>query len=215
MMSAPSEAGFSLIEILVATAVFAVVGVISVALLSTTITAQEVNDDALARINALDRARVLLREDIGQVVQRSARAQDGAVRPALFAGDVNGLVDRFTPQGDDVILSLTRRGRSNPGLLRARSSLIYVQYVLRDDRLIRRVSEHPDITPQTGWAEQVILEHADDVELGFMVGSTWQSRLATRPGQEGASLPRAVRLRLTTSQWGELEFLVLTSEARL
>ena len=50
MMSVQSEAGFSLVEILVATAVFAVVGVISVALLSTTITAQEVNDDALARI---------------------------------------------------------------------------------------------------------------------------------------------------------------------
>ncbi|MBO6796162.1 type II secretion system minor pseudopilin GspJ [Maricaulis sp.] len=215
MTSAQSEAGFSLVEILVATAVFAVVGVISVALLSTTITAQEVNDNALARINALDRARVLLREDIGQVVQRSARAEDGAVRPALFAGDANGLADRFAEDGDEVILSLTRRGRSNPGLVRARSSLIHVQYVLRDGQLIRRVSEHPDITPLTRWAEQVILQGADEVELGFMVGSVWQSRLATRPGQEGASLPRAVRLRLTTTQWGALEFLALTSEVRL
>lgn len=215
MSTTHAEAGFSLIEILVATAVFAVVGVISVTLLSTTITAQDVNDQALARINALDRARILLREDIGQAVQRASRAQDGTTRPALFAGDVNGLDDRFAEDGDDIILSMTRRGRSNPGLIRARSSLVHVQYILRDDQLIRRVSDHPDASPLTRWAEQVVIDGADDLEMGFLVGANWQSRLATRPGQEGASLPRAVRLRLNSQQWGDLEFLVLTAEARL
>ena len=74
MTGRTQEAGFSLIEILVATAVFAVVGVTSVSLLATTITAQDVNEAALDRINALDRVRVLLREDMGQVVQRPVRA---------------------------------------------------------------------------------------------------------------------------------------------
>ena len=205
-----AESGFSLIEVLVSVFVFAVIGAISVALMSSSLTAQAVNREALDRTAQLDRVRTLLREDAGQIVLRPARDADGSRERAVFAADTDGLAQTGGAFADErVILSLTRRGRANPGLLRARSSLVRVEYVLRDGALVRLVRAHPDANARTADSETVLVSGISGVELDVLQGAVWTRRLQLVAGGE-ASLPSAIRLRYDWDGMGAMEHVVLT-----
>ena len=211
-MSVPrKDAGFSLIEILVSVFVFAIIGSISVALLSSTLNSQDVNETALERVAALDRLRTILREDMGQIALREVRTEDGAGAAMLFAGDMNGVLPQ---QADEtVVLAFTRRGRANPGLARPRSSLLHVEYLRRGDALIRRAGDYPDAGPATAFSETVLLANASDIEIDYLSGSSWVRRAMIAAGSPGAGLPQALRLRYTLPRLGAMEHIVLTSGA--
>ncbi|WP_417487430.1 type II secretion system protein GspJ [Maricaulis sp.] len=210
------QAGFSLTEVLVSVFIFAIIGSISVGLMASSLSAQEQNSDVLDQAAMLDTTRALLREDLGQVVLRPARDAEGRTLTALFAGDVDG-VDRSRFGDDarsgDTILTLTRRGRSNPGLLRPRSSLARVDYVLRDGNLVRRMMRHVDGSQPVDDGEIVLVAGVSDVELDFLVGAAWTRRVMLRSVQGEAGLPRAVRLRYNAPRLGSVEHVVLTSGA--
>lgn len=212
-MTGHRESGFSLVEVLVSVFVFAAIGTISVGLLASSLTAQEVNREALDRTAMLDRARTLLREDLGQVVLRPVRGADGYVEAEIFAGSDNGLVRTDAVADERVVLAFTRRGRANPGLTRPRSSLVHVEYLVRGDTLVRRTSDYPDAAPQTLTAEQVLVEGVTDVEVDFLVGAAWSRRALVAADGQGA-LPKAVRLRYSLPPFGEMEHLVLTPQVR-
>ncbi len=205
-----AESGFSLIEVLVSVFVFAVISAISVALMSSSLSAQAVNREALDRTAQLDRVRTLLREDAGQIVLRPVRDADGSRERVVFAADTDGLVRTGEAFADErVILSLTRRGRVNPGLLRARSSLLHVEYLVRDQHLVRRVRAYPDATLRTPDSEIVLVSGVTDVELDVLQGAVWTRRLLLVAGAE-AGLPSAIRLRYDWDGAGAMEHVVLT-----
>jgi len=207
------ESGFSLVEILVASFVFAVIGAISVALMASTLTAQTVNEDALRRTADIDRLRVLLREDIGQIALRPMRDAQGFTRPYIFAGDTDGLALTGERSEDQRLLVFTRHGRANPGNLRRRSSLVYVEYRLRDGDLIRMTREYPDQSDTTLEREQILLSGVERLEVDFLLGVNWSSRVLVPVSTDGATLPPAIRLRYDTPGLGEMEHIVLTAEA--
>ncbi|WP_203291639.1 type II secretion system minor pseudopilin GspJ [Maricaulis parjimensis] len=205
-----AQSGFSLIEVLVSVFIFAVIGAISVALMSASLTAQDVNRAALDRMAALDRVRTLLREDAGQIVLRPVRDADGYPEREIFAADNDGLVRTGGPvRNERILLSFTRRGRANPGLLRERSSLLHVEYLVRGEALIRRVRAYPDATDLTPDSEIVLLDAIRDVELDVLLGAAWSRRLLVRAGGE-VGLPSAIRLRYDWDGMGEMEHVVLT-----
>lgn len=204
------DAGFSLIEVLVSVMIFAVIGTISATLMSASLTAQDVNRDALDRTAALDRIRTLLREDLGQIALRPVRDAEGYIQADIFAGDADGLTGVGDNREERTLLSLTRHGRANPGLLRPRSSLLHVQYLVRGDSLVRRTRDYPDATSQTRMDEQVLLEQVSDVELELLVGASWTRRLHLPASGDGA-LPSAIRLRYDWPPLGEMEHVVLAA----
>ena len=209
--SVTAESGFSLIEVLVSVFVFAVIGGISVTLMSTSLNAQSVNRDALDRTGQLDRVRTLLREDAGQIVLRPVRDADGYRERTVFAADSDGIDLAGAGARDErIVLSLTRRGRANPGLLRARSSLLHVEYLVRDNSLVRRVRAHPDANLRTPDSESVLISGVSDVELDVLLGAAWTRRLQLVPGAQ-TGLPAAIRLRYDWSGMGEMEHVVLTA----
>ena len=211
-VAADKSAGFSLLEVLIATFVFAIIGAISVALMATTLTARDVNEEALTRTAAIDRLRVLLREDLGQLADGPVRDPEGYVRGYVFAGDSAGL--RLQEGADDerILFAFTRLGRANPGYVRARSSLIHVEYLVRGEQLIRRASDYPDMTGQTRQTEQVLAERAEAITADFYYGVNWRSQAMRRPGIDAEAFPRAVRLRFIAPDFGDLEFVAVTPE---
>ena len=214
----PDEAGFSLLEVLVSVAILAVIGSISIALLSASLTAQEVNNDALDRTAMIDRTRTLLREDIGQIVLRPVRAEDGYAAPYVFAGDADGLAELERSREERVLLALTRRGRANPGLIQPRSSLLHVEYVLREGDLVRRATLYPDAAVPTPVSEQVLLTGIGSVEMGFLIGANWSARSVIPSESMNAAaagtLSRALRLRYDLPGFDGLEHIVLTPAVR-
>ena len=117
------HSGFTLIEILVALFIFAVVGLISAQLLGRTVNAYEVLDDRGQRLSQIHRAMLVVERDMLQFRNRPIRMAQGEPLPALMIGDEGAL-------------SMTRGGWRNP-LQRPRSELQRVGYRIQDEKLVR------------------------------------------------------------------------------
>lgn len=73
------EAGVTLVEMLVALALFALVGLAAVTVLDTVIRTRDRTEGRLEEVAALDRALILVGRDLGQSDPGSHRLQDGAL----------------------------------------------------------------------------------------------------------------------------------------
>lgn len=208
------EAGFSLIEVLVAVAVFAAVSAISVGLLAGALRSKDQGEAALERLAAVQRAGSLLREDIGQWVPRSARTEEGLTDPRLFAADIDGTRPVRRAGDGREILVLTRTGWANPGGVQPRSTLQRVAWILEDGALYREVRAYPDAAPGLEPRRRRIIDGLSDVRLDLMAGGTWTARARLiADGEAAPSPPEAVRLRYELAGLGALEHVVLSPAA--
>ena len=206
---ARSEAGFSLLEILVAVFVFSLVASASVMMMSTAITSEEVARAAMDRVAQLDRVRTVLRDDLGQVVARPTRDADGLTSAYVFAAAETGIPD-LADRDETVVLAFTRRGAANPGRLRPRSSLLRVEYLLEENQLVRRIYGYPDPTQETDIQTDILLDGVEAFELEILSGTSWTRSFLVPPSGSNTSLPRAVRLRYEMPGFGEIEHVLIT-----
>ena len=213
-MSRRGEAGFSLIEVLVAVAVFAAVSAISVALLAGALRSKEQGEAALERLAAVQRTAALLRDDIGQITARSARTAEGLTDPRLFAADVDGTEPvRAAGRGREILV-LTRTGWANPGAVQPRSTLQRVAWILEDGALYREVRAYPDAAPGLEPRRQRLIDGLSQVRLDVLAGGAWanQARILA-DGEAIITPPEAVRLRYELAGLGGLEHVVLSPSA--
>jgi general secretion pathway protein J len=214
-MTPRSEDGFSLIEVLVAVAVFAVVSSISVGLLAGALRSKEQGEAALERLASVQRASALLREDIGQLVLRPARDGQGLVDPRVFAIDVEGTELVRTAGGAREIIVLTRTGWANPGSVQPRSTLQRVAWVLEGDALYREARAYPDASGDADPRRQLIIQGLSAVRLDVLAGGVWTNLARMTPGGEAAaSPPEAVRLRYDLAGFGAIEHVALSPSAQ-
>lgn len=207
------RAGFSLVEVLVSVMMFAIIGVIATGMLNASLTAREINMASADRAEMIDRARLLMREDFGQLVNRPVRQVDGRAGEVGFAGSGSGVTALSGPASGQTLIAFTRAGRPNPGAVQPRGSLQYVEYVRVDDRLIRRSWAYPDRQFDTPASEFVLLSGIAEIEAGFLSLNSWVTGIVSGPAEGQASrLPRAVRLRALMRDQTELEFILLTPE---
>jgi len=122
----PDQRGFTLLELVVAIAVFAVIAAMAYAGLRSILDSRQQVDAALDRLAELQRAVELLSDDLRQIVPRTVRDNQGADEAALRV--LHGRASR---------LLFTRAGHANPlGL--PRSSLQRIAYDLEGQTLVRR-----------------------------------------------------------------------------
>lgn len=221
MTAQAREAGFTLVEVLVAVTVFSVISAISVGLLTSALRTREAHQAAMAEIGQLQRARAVLREDFGQLVARAGKTADGVRDPVVLEADPSG-VDRAglrspgRSEGDLVeIVRFTRAGWANPGGFSPRSTLQTVAYLYDGEQLVRRAWAYPDPAPETDYSDRIILEEAADLVFEFRAGNTWVDgvRLSVNEEGEAADPPPAVRLRYRSRRLGEVEHVALTPAA--
>ncbi|MEE2565764.1 type II secretion system minor pseudopilin GspJ [Hyphobacterium marinum] len=207
------RAGFSLIEVLVATATLAIAGLLGVGMLAGTLSSREALTERQAQLADVDTLRLLLRDDLGQLALRPTRTFDGRATPIVLAGSEAG-VDVWGEAARDgqVLLALTRRGWANPGGIRARSSLQRVEYVLTGEGLVRRATGFPDAVAGTPQSERLLLSGTQSVELEFLVGTHWLAQGAVSLAPGAGPVPRAMRLRYEMPGLGEIEHVVLIGE---
>ncbi|HYN46100.1 MAG TPA: type II secretion system minor pseudopilin GspJ [Allosphingosinicella sp.] len=119
------EQGFTLVEMLIALSIFAMITAAGVALLTLTVRTQETSERLLDSLGAVRRTGALFTADLSQATPRVRRDRDGRPRPAFFGGN-----------GEEALLvALIRRGWDDEAA--AHGSLQRVEYRLRDGRLER------------------------------------------------------------------------------
>lgn len=182
--------GFTLVEMLVAVAIFGLIASAGVALLSMSLTAQGMAQAKLGQASEIRRAGALLAADLANAAPRLRRDEAGATRPAFEAG-----ADGFT---------LVRRARENPDD-EARSSLQRVDYRLAGTRLERRGAEAVDgTTPQRA---ALLLDGVRSMSLRYRApDGAWRDHWdPTDPRR----LPSAVELIVETARYGAIRQLFL------
>lgn len=192
----PRSGGFTLIELVVAVALFAIAATLAYAGLDAVIRAQTGQQEAAADLAELQTVYRLLREDIEQIDDRPVRDQLGDTEAALSTG-TGGL-----------LLALTRAGRPNPAGL-PRSDLQRVYYRLDEDGLLRGAMAHLDRTAGTPLRERLLSERVDTFELRFLDGNgqwlpTWPP---LQVSAAEAGLPLVIEVTLTLDETPAVRWL--------
>lgn len=191
-------AGFTLVEMLVAVLVFALISAAGVVVLAQAADHQATVGARLERLGEFQRARALLQADLSQVALRRVRSPDGdATRDAFTGRAVHSGRRSASP-----ILGFARRGWTNPDGL-SRASLQYVEYRLVGHRLER--GSRPMLDGAASGEPQVVLSGVTSARLAYLDHGNWSD------GWPGGALamPQAVRLELEMDGIGHVTQLFL------
>lgn len=191
-----SARGFTLLELIIAIAIFSLISVMAYSgLYSAQLTSQRV-EEAGERLSALQVAFSLIARDLQQSVNRPVRDAFGEMQLAFMG----------TRTGVGAMLEFTRTGLRNPAAF-PRSSLQRVAYAVEEDELLRLV--WPSLDRGYG-AEPVrtpILKGVKQVELRFMdIERNWVDQWPpmTLENATESVLPVAVEVTVDTADQGKL-----------
>lgn len=187
--------GFTLLEMLVALAIFAIIGIASYSGLRSVLQARVSIEAESQRLAQVQMALYFLERDIEQILFRPIRDEYGQVQPAL-AGDEN----------NDPLLEFTRSGWDNP-LQQQRARLQRVHYRLTQNTLLRGYWQTLDRGANNAIRETELLTRIDGVQIRFLAADNrWQRRWPPADQTEAATaeLPRALEITLELNDWGEI-----------
>jgi len=158
--------GFTLVEVLVAMAITALVAVLSYSALSAAFSGAEAIKRATDRAQGVNQVLALLTRDIRQVVNRSVVDEFGTLAPALTGGELAR-----------ELLSLTRAGWHN-STGAPRSTLQRVRWWLEEGALWRGYFPVLDRIQGTESVDALLLEDVERFELRFLpaVGAVQSDR---------------------------------------
>lgn len=192
-------AGFTLLELLIAVAIFALVGAMAYGGLQQVLDQQHGTARQAQRLADLQTAYRIVQRDLEQVANRGIRNEFGDEVEALVGGS-----------GFDG-LTFSRAGYANPaGFLR--SEIQRVAYVPDQERLLRRTWRVLDRAQDSVPDDQVLVEGLRHFAVRFLdAGDEWQEHWpplptsAVAPDDQG--FPRAVEVLLELDDVGTLSWL--------
>lgn len=191
--------GFTLLELLVALAIFTVIGAAAYTGLFSVLEAREATRAQSERLAAVQYAVDTFVDDLAQATDRPVRNIQPRARAPLYA-----------PGPDiDPLLAVTRGGWPNPARL-PRSTLARVEWLLDERELVRQTRARPDAPDQVEPVRRRLLERVDGVSLRFRdAEGEWSPRWPPLNAPDAAAaLPRAVEVTLELADWGEVRRLV-------
>lgn len=191
----PSEAGFTLVELLVALAIFALISVAGVTLLRSGSDTQIAVKNRLEDLSRTNRLSNALESDLAQAVARPVRDAAGQPVPAFIQSD------SATP---GALFGFVRSGWSNFDEA-PRAGLQRVAYLL-DGKALKRVG-WPMLDGAAPGEAATLVEDVSTAEVRFRdEAGEWRSDWTPT---DANALPRAIELRLTIAGKPEQKMLFL------
>lgn len=195
------QQGFTLIEVLLAVAIFAMISLASFSVFNGVSQSQIGAEEKLNRLNEIQRAWLVIERDLLQISRRSARIEGEAPLQQFIYAETGNFID------NEQALAFVRDGWSNPGLLIPRSDMQSVAYRIEDNTLERLhynfvdpvVGEEPKIRP--------LISNVEGMKMRFFINKKWQDRL------ESKDLPQAIELTIQTKDLADLTRKFLLVEA--
>lgn len=157
MMSAPrKDSGFTLVEMLVALAIFAIMSGGTMMALTGAMDTRDAVSVRMEDLGTLETTRAVIRTDMLELVPRQARDSFGTP-----------IRDMINPEAGTLMV-FTRTGRPNPGGLEKRSELQRVSYHFEAGRLIRKMQVRVNPPSDNPVIEQVLLDGLNTADIDFM-----------------------------------------------
>lgn len=196
--------GFTLLEILIAMAIFTMIGLASHAVLTTVLDSDRIAAGRAQKLEALQRTMLFLERDMLQAVPRAVRIEGENNDKVISGGN-----SQVGSEADGLLL--VRAGWHNPQLILPRSTLQPVAYRLREGRLERLHANYPDNVIGYEPKVKVLLDDVEDFQVQFLAP-------ANEPGRQqnwsesyvGTSLPKAIAVEIQSKDFGLIrrEFLL-------
>jgi len=193
------NSGFTLLELLVAIAVFALLAALAYGGLNAMMRTAQGTSEAREGLAQLQRGLRVLDEDMRYVIARGARDGLGAPQPAFASGS-----------DGHALLDFTRSVRPREGFQPA--PLERVRYWLDGATLVRQSWNPPDAARLEPDTELILWREVEAIRFDFLDASL-QSRPAwPPPNVDTPGLPRAIELRLRLKDNEELRRLMVLPE---
>lgn len=195
------QGGFTLIEIMVAVAIFSVVSVLAWTALNQALSNSEFLTSRMDRLQAIQRTVRFLVNDLSQAAPRPVRDELGMEQLPAIISSLSG----------DFALELTHGGWNNPAGL-PRSTLQRSAYRLEEDELVRYHWNVLDRTFSNEPVRTVLLEDVDSLFFRFYGDSGETTEVWPPQAVSGVlplrTRPRAVELVLGLGDEGEITRLL-------
>jgi general secretion pathway protein J len=199
-----SAKGFTLLEVLVAIAVFAILSLAAYQILQGVLRSGEISREHSTSLTELQRAMLMIEQDFTQIVARRSRDENGDEDElrVITAGD-----SLF--ESEDQGIEFTRLGWANPLGLLPRSDLVRVRYRLKEGQLQRLYFLYPDLQAGQEPQVQVLLNDIEKLSFRFW-NNGWKDRWAA-----AKKLPKGIEIKFTSKRYSEIRraFLVAPGEA--
>ncbi len=182
------QSGFTLVEVLVSLFIFSILSASTLTVLTSTLRSKDAVQNKSNLVQKRAVMRVLMKSDFAQTLPLMiAKNFDQNEHIYFVGGDM----------GEDVLFALSRTGWDNPGGVEPRSNLQAVEYVLRDDTLVRRIYARFNPAESTPIYEQILLGDIEQAKASFFDGRDWRDTWVMGRAPIGAQeLPKLVSLEL-------------------
>ena len=200
-MSAPVRyRGFTLIEVLVALAIFGFLSALAYATLGQTLNNTDMLNERMDRLQSIQRTVTYLSTELLQTAPRPVRADLGQYEPALQSNFAS-----------DFALQLTHNGWPNSAGV-PRSTQQRTAYRIEEQELIRYHWNVLDRTVNNLPVATVMLEEIDSLTFSFLQqNGDWTDQwppVSAQAASNTSYLPRAVAITLVLPDEGELTRIV-------
>jgi len=197
--SLQTNKGFTLIEVIIAMSIFAIVSILAYSGLHSVISSKTHTEGALDRLQELQMSMLTLAGDMQHLSARNGHDALG------------GTLLKLTTQDSDYIVSFTRNGWRNPAE-QARSTLQRVAYRLDEDKLIRMYWTHVDRADDELVVERTLMTNIESLELRFLNDKNeWKTDWPSADNlaaSDPIGLPSAVEITLNMHDWGKIIRLI-------
>jgi general secretion pathway protein J len=189
--------GFTLLELLVALAIFSLIAVMAYGGLETVLKQQAGTEENAESLAELQKTYLVIQRDIEQAVPRAIRDEFG---------------DEQAPLIGTTLFQLTRGGWNNPAN-QPRSTLQRVGYSLEDRQLIRYAWRVLDRAQDSAPTRQPLAADIESMQVRYLdEAGNWQEQwpplqAGSNPLANPTDFPRAVEMTLEHARFGTLTWL--------
>lgn len=195
--------GFTLLEILIALTIFAILATITSSSLYYAFNTRTLVNKQANRLNELQLAISIIQQDTLQIVDRAIRGNAMHEVPILI--------------GQTDYMEFTRDGITNPRSIEKRSTLKRVGLACLNHTLVHRTWARLDSTERTHYKDRVLIKNIDKCTFSY-VNRNLQSLPEWREQTDGAEqqaelFPKAVQIKLSLRDWGPINLLFIIPQA--
>lgn len=192
--------GFTLIEILIALFIFAIMATIATVALKRIFTDKQILDNHIKQISSLQMAVAILRLDLTQAIDRPVRDPRGNLTVSF--------------QGGPTTMTFTRTGNFNPLGHYTISNLQRITYNMSGG-LQRSILPVLDNAPQTKASSRILLTGAENWHVTYYNDKmqpfdNWPTtkQASTESKKKPNPLPAAIDIKFTVTNLGDMEVFV-------